>query len=195
MNDIKIGELILRLRKENNLTQKDLANLLNISDKTVSKWECNAGLPDITFLSKIADVFNISVDNLLYGDNTTDMKGITSMRNTKFYYCRECGNIISSMTKADISCCLKKLEALDKAKEDDKHMVEVKNIEDEWLISSNHPMDKDHYITFMAFVNGSGVNLIKLFPEWDFEYRVPVQGKGILYYYCTKHGLFYKAIK
>ena len=47
MDPVKIGRLILFLRKEKDLTQKQLANMLHVSDKTVSKWECGAGIPEI----------------------------------------------------------------------------------------------------------------------------------------------------
>ena len=64
----KIGELLYFLRKERDLTQKQVANALNISDKTVSKWECGLGCPDISVLPELAEFFNVSVDYLLSGE-------------------------------------------------------------------------------------------------------------------------------
>ena len=60
-----LGRIITFLRKQNNWTQKELAQKLNISDKTVSKWETGSGLPDICFLPILADIFNVTVDFLV----------------------------------------------------------------------------------------------------------------------------------
>ena len=55
------GEMIRILREKNNMTQRQLAEKLNVSDKTVSKWETSRGLPDISILSDLAAALNISV--------------------------------------------------------------------------------------------------------------------------------------
>lgn len=60
----RIGENIAKLRKINNMSQNDLAKLLNVSNKTISKWECNNSIPDIDILNQIAKIFNISIDEL-----------------------------------------------------------------------------------------------------------------------------------
>lgn len=65
MDNEKFGEFIKNLRKQNNMTQKDLAQKLNITDKAVSKWERGLSFPDITMLNSIAEIFNISVSELL----------------------------------------------------------------------------------------------------------------------------------
>ena len=61
MNPEKIGSLILQLRKEKNLTQKQLSEILGVSDKTVSKWERGAGCPDISLLRDISKIFNVDI--------------------------------------------------------------------------------------------------------------------------------------
>ena len=71
MNAENIGKIITFLRKQNNWTQKELANKLGISDKTVSKWETGSGLPEISFLPDLADVFNVTVD-FLVSNNAVD---------------------------------------------------------------------------------------------------------------------------
>ena len=71
MNAEKLGKIITFLRKQNNWTQKELANKLGISDKTVSKWETGCGLPEISFLPDLADVFNVTVD-FLVSNNAVD---------------------------------------------------------------------------------------------------------------------------
>lgn len=60
-----IGEKIKELRKQNNFTQEDLANKLNISRQTISKWETNLSLPDIDNIIMLCNLFNISSDELL----------------------------------------------------------------------------------------------------------------------------------
>lgn len=68
MNQEKIGMFISELRREKNLTQKDLGNMLGITDNSVSKWERGINAPDISQLNKIAAIFNISVNELLNGE-------------------------------------------------------------------------------------------------------------------------------
>ncbi|MDL2323851.1 helix-turn-helix domain-containing protein [Ruminococcaceae bacterium OttesenSCG-928-A16] len=60
-----MGELISDARKAKNLTQKELADQLNITDKAVSKWERGASYPDISTLPKLADILEISSEDLL----------------------------------------------------------------------------------------------------------------------------------
>jgi len=67
MDQKKIGKVILTLRKEKNLTQQELGDLLGVSPKTISKWECGNGLPDITILNKISKELGITIDELLNG--------------------------------------------------------------------------------------------------------------------------------
>lgn len=62
------GAFISTLRKEQNMTQAVLAERLNISNRTISKWENGDGFPDITILPEIADIFDITVDELLRGE-------------------------------------------------------------------------------------------------------------------------------
>ena len=92
MNQQKIGELIYDLRKEKNMTQKQVADLMNISDKTISKWERGLGYPDVSLLPKLANVFGVSVDNLLSGEIKINQQLGGNMRNLKFYECPQCGN-------------------------------------------------------------------------------------------------------
>ncbi len=69
----KTSELIKDLRKSKRLTQAQLADLLNVSDKAVSKWENDEGMPDIENLKRLAAVFNVSVDYIL-GNHVSDKK-------------------------------------------------------------------------------------------------------------------------
>ena len=68
MDAMKTGQLIAMLRKEKGLTQQQLADQLNLSNKTISKWESGAGSPDIGNLPVLADALGITVDELLRGE-------------------------------------------------------------------------------------------------------------------------------
>lgn len=67
MNNIKIGNLIYTLRKEKQLTQLQLAERMNISDKTVSKWERGLGCPDISLLPDLSKILEVNLEELLSG--------------------------------------------------------------------------------------------------------------------------------
>lgn len=68
MDQIKIGRFIAETRKSKNLTQKQLAEKLSISDKTVSKWECGKGLPDVSIMLDLCEELQITVNDLLTGE-------------------------------------------------------------------------------------------------------------------------------
>ena len=76
MNQYITGAMIKRLRESKKLTQSELAERLNVSDKTVSKWETGKGYPDITLLPSIADLFSISIDSLLQENTPNNAKPI-----------------------------------------------------------------------------------------------------------------------
>lgn len=71
MDQEKIGNLISKLRKELGLTQSALGEKLGVSSKTISKWECGKGLPDITFLKEISKILGITIEELLEGNLET----------------------------------------------------------------------------------------------------------------------------
>lgn len=67
MDQVKIGKFILEIRKQRGMTQKELAEKIGVSDKTISKWECGNSIPDITYLEALCNSLNISVNELLSG--------------------------------------------------------------------------------------------------------------------------------
>lgn len=69
MEDTNIGDRIAILRKSRGLTQKQLAEMLNVSDKAVSRWERSESAPDLSLIPMIADLFGISCDDLLRGES------------------------------------------------------------------------------------------------------------------------------
>lgn len=71
MDQVKTGEFIAQMRKEKNLTQNELAEKLNISNKTVSKWETGKGMPEVSLMLPLCEVLGITVNELLSGENIT----------------------------------------------------------------------------------------------------------------------------
>ena len=71
MDQEKIGKFILEMRKQKGLTQKELAELVGISDKTISKWECGNSMPDISYLEGLCNSLGITVNELLSGQCLT----------------------------------------------------------------------------------------------------------------------------
>lgn len=68
MDQVKIGKFIQEMRKEKSLTQRELSEKLNISDKTVSKWETGNGLPEVSLMLPLCELLGISVNELLSGE-------------------------------------------------------------------------------------------------------------------------------
>jgi transcriptional regulator with XRE-family HTH domain len=148
----KVGELILSLRKEKNMTQKDVADMMNISDKTISKWERGLGCPDVSLLCDLSGIFGVNIEKILLGDlDPNDIDG-GNMKSIKFFVCPNCGSIVSNTGKADISCCGRKLEPLIAKAEDDKHKARIDKIEEDCYITIQHEMSKSHYISFVLML-------------------------------------------
>lgn len=73
MDQIKIGKFIAEMRKARSLTQRQLADALSISDKTVSKWECGKGLPEVSLMLPLCDTLHITVNDLLTGARVSEV--------------------------------------------------------------------------------------------------------------------------
>ena len=69
----KVGNAIYKLRKKCGLTQQTLAQMLDVTDKAISRWESGLGYPEITLFPRLADIFGVSIDYLMLGEK----KGIT----------------------------------------------------------------------------------------------------------------------
>ena len=112
------------------------------------------------------------------------------MKNTKFYVCEKCGNILTSTGNAEIVCCERKLSSLVAKEADEAHKLNVEKIEDDFYITFSHPMTKEHYISFISYVRFDRVLTVRLYPEQSGELRFPRMRGGKMYYYCNTHGLF-----
>ena len=186
----KTGSLIAGLRREKGLTQKELAEKLGVCAKTVSKWETGHGFPDVSLVAELSGLFGVDTEKLLQGELPITKPDAGNIRRTKFYVCSSCGNIITSIGNADIICCGRKTEPLVAKEADDEHTLNVEIIEDDFYITFPHPMSKEHYISFVAYVRFDRVLTVKLYPEQGGELRFPRMRGGKMYYYCTDHGLF-----
>ena len=190
MNQYVTGAVIKELREKYHLTQAELAQKLNVSDKTVSKWETAKGYPDISLLESIAKVFNISIAELISGNAVSNVNVSANVLRSKFYVCPLCGNIIHSMGEAVIQCHGIMLKPCQAEETDESHMVFIERIEDEYFIRVEHDMTKQHYISFIAGVSSDKIQMIKLYPEGNAEARLKINGVKKLIFYCNRDGLF-----
>lgn len=74
MNNKTLGSFLSELRKEKGITQRELAEILNVSDKTVSHWECDEHSPDLSILPILAELFGVSCDELIRGERRAESK-------------------------------------------------------------------------------------------------------------------------
>ena len=192
MNTYVTSATIRQLREKRNLTQAELAERIGVSSKTISKWETAKGLPDVSLLQPLAQALNISLIELMNGEQIINRNMSANMLRTKFHVCPVCGNIIHSTGDSVISCCGITLPALEAEAADEDHAVHIEAVEDEYFLTIDHPMTKQHYISFVAYVTSDRVQLVKLYPEGNAETRLHLRGFGMLYWYCNHHGLFKK---
>ena len=190
MNQYVTGAVIKQLREKNNMTQFQLAETLGVSDKTVSKWETGKGYPDITLLEPIAEAFRISVTELISGNTIHNKNVAANMLKSNFYVCPVCGNVIHTMGEASIHCHGILLNPLDVEEIDDKHRISIERIEDEYFVSIDHSMTKEHYISIIAALSSDDIQLIKLYPEGKCEARFKIRGVRKIIFYCNRDGLY-----
>ena len=188
------GTIIRTLRLEQQLTQKQLADKLHISDKTVSKWERGLGLPDVALIPALAELLQADIQKLLRGEAAPNDFVGGNMKTPHYSVCPPCHNISLCTGQATVACCGKMLteQQLTKAAAADKLTVEA--IEDDWYITSHQPMTKEDYISFVAFATGDRIQIFKQYPEWNLELRLPKRGHGMLLWYSLQRGLSYQLL-
>lgn len=200
------GASIRALRERAGMTQRHLADQLGITDKAVSKWETDRGLPDITLVEPLACALGVSVAELLSGEQIVNANRAGNLLRAKFYVCPLCGNVIHATGEASISCCGIALPVLEvenavdgripaapenaAAADPSVHLPRVEVADGEVYLTMEHPMGKDHFISFMAYVTTDQVFFRKLYPEQTADARFPYRGLGIIFAYCNRHGLF-----
>ncbi len=184
------GAVIRRLREKQRMTQEELAERIFVSGKAVSKWETGQGFPDISLLEPLAKALGISVIELLSGDDVRNRNRSFHMGRTLFYVCPVCGNVIQAAGEAVISCCGITLMPAVPEEADEAHAIRAERSEDEYCVTVDHPMTREHHISFLAAVSDRGVRLVKLYPEEEAAARFGIDRIGKLYAYCNRHGLF-----
>ena len=194
MDNYVTGATIKRLRECKEMTQAALADMIDVSPKTISKWETGKGLPDISLLDSIAAALDVSVIELMSGNTVVNRNISGNMLRSKFYCCPICGNIIHAMGEAMVCCCGVILPPLEAEDTDTAHEIAVEQVEDEKFVVVKHEMTKKHYISFLAYVTTDKLQLVRLYPEGNAECRFKVRGMGYLYLYCNHHGLMKQRI-
>ena len=194
MNTYVTSAAIRRLREGKKLTQQALADKIGVSCKAVSKWETGRGLPDITLLEPLAQALGVSVLELMNGQPISNRNVSCNMLRTKLYVCPVCGNVIHGTGEAVVSCCGITLPPLEAEEPDEEHPITIEQVEDEEFISIRHPMTKEHFISFVAYATADRFQLVKLYPEGNAETRLRLRGRGCVYFFCNRHGLFKRRI-
>ena len=189
MNHYVTGAAIKALREKQHLTQAELAGMLRVSDKAVSKWENGRGFPDVSLLEPLGKALHVSVAELLCGQAVTNGNRASNMLKSCFYICPVCGNVILARGNAVISCCGIQLPAMEEEEPDPEHPLRVEQVEDELYVTSDHPMSKDHYLTFAAYVTMDRCEIRTLYPEGNAQARFFYRGSGKIVACCRKHGL------
>ena len=190
MDQYVTGAVIKELREKHHFTQAELAEKLNVSDKTISKWETAKGYPDISLLEPIAKTFGISVTELISGNAVNNVNVSANVMRSKFYVCPVCGNSIHSMGEAVIQCHGIILTPCQEEETDEHHKIFIERVEDEYYVHIEHDMTKQHYISFVAALASDKLQMVKLYPEGNPEARVKMNGVKKILFYCNRDGLF-----
>ena len=194
MHGYVTGDTIRQLRESKGYTQKQLAELLMVSDKAVSKWETGRGLPDITLLEPLGAALGVSVAELLSGQPMVNRNRGGNLLRGSFYVCPICGNVLYAMGRGAFSCCGVSLPALEAEEGEGEHAIHIDPVEDENYVHLAHPMEKAHHISFLAHVTLDAVRIVKLYPQGDAAARFRLSHGGKLYAFCSHHGLFVRKV-
>ena len=195
MNQYVTGTMIRRLRESRNMTQHQLAEMISVSDKAVSKWETGRGYPDISLVEPLAEVLGVSIIELFSGEDVVNTNRSFNMQRMKLYVCPICGNLIQSTGEAVVSCCGIVLPALEAEPEDENHRLHFEKVEDEYYVTVPHDMSKTHYISYIMALKDDGWEIIKLYPEGNAEARFKISKTKCFCYFCNKHGLFRTSVR
>ncbi|MGP8310299.1 helix-turn-helix domain-containing protein [Enterocloster aldenensis] len=184
------GGTIRILREKRKLTQKELAEIIHVSDKTISKWETDKGLPDISMIDELARALGVSIAELLTGDLRINENRSANMQRVYFYVCPICGNIVTAVGQGSFSCCGITLPKQEPEPSGEDHLICVETVDDEHFVTMDHQMGKEHYVSFVAYVTAGSLEIAKLYPEQDVSVRFRKKGHGFIYAYCNRHGMF-----
>ena len=190
----KTGAMIRALRLDKGLTQKQLGELIGVSGKAVSKWETGCGYPDISIIPALSKALDVNAEGLISGEQCANEAVSGNMKKLRFYICPSCLNLIIAAGDALICCCGKRLKPVKAQKAQGENMLESSITDNDFYVTSLHPMTKTHYISFVALITADGLYMKKQYPEWNLSCRIPYVGHGMMVYYCVQHGLFYQLV-
>lgn len=185
MNAEKTGNLIRSLRIKKGLTQKELAQMICVTDKAVCKWEKGRGCPNITLISQLSKVLEVDIQSILQGYLDKNKKIGENMNHLKFYKCPTCGNLITSIKSVELSCCGNKLSPVSaQTRSDPEYQPVIQEFDGQYSIKFNHPMTKSDYISQVIVVRYDQIMTVNLYAESEAIITIP-QVRGIRLFVIT----------
>jgi len=170
MNAEKTGKLIYDIRTKKGLTQQQLADRINVSNKAICKWETGRGCPDITLLPELSKALEVDIQSILVGELPTRRYIGGDLKNLTFFRCADCGNLISITSPAEISCCGNKLKGINLRKEG-KSLPDlnatVLETDNQFYLTFDHPMEKGNFIAAIFAIYYDRIITIPLYPEQE----------------------------
>lgn len=109
-------------------------------------------MPDIGILADLSRCLGISIAELLTGNLALNDNRSANMKKLCFYVCPVCGNVIQSVGQGDYSCCGIRLPVLEAEKSGQEHAIQVETDDQEYYVRMEHPMTREHYLSFVAYV-------------------------------------------
>ena len=147
------------------------------------------GCPDISLWPELSAILGVDMRQMMDGEITPNKPDSGNISKVRFYVCPSCGNILVSTGSASIFCCGRKLEHILPKDSSDTIKITVEEVDTDYYVTFDHPMTKEHYISFVAYVKSDIVFLKRLYPEQSPSCRFPIIKGGKLYIHCVKHGL------
>lgn len=185
MNAEKTGSLIRSLRIKKGLTQKELAQMICVTDKAVCKWEKGRGCPNITLISQLSKVLEVDIQSILQGYLDKNKKIGENMNHLKFYKCPTCGNLVTSIKSVELSCCGNKLSPVSaQTRSDPEYQPVIQEFDGQYSIKFNHPMTKSDYISQVIVVRYDQIMTVNLYAESEAIITIP-QVRGIRLFVIT----------
>lgn len=185
MNAEKTGNLIRSLRIKKGLTQKELAQMICVTDKAVCKWEKGRGCPNITLISQLSKVLEVDIQSILQGYLDINKKIGENMNHLKFYKCPTCGNLVTSIKSVELSCCGNKLSSVSaQTRSEPEYQPVIQEFDGQYSIKFNHPMTKSDYISQVIVVRYDQIMTVNLYAESEAIITIP-QVRGIRLFVIT----------
>ena len=116
----------------------------------------------------------------------------------KFRKCKKCGNVVWSFNDTSVTCCGEEMSVIKANSVDaavEKHIPNYEIIGDKIKVSVNHVMEEEHYIMWIMMVSDNEIQYKEFKYSDKIEAEFVYKGKGTIYSYCNKHGLWCKTIE